>query len=84
MTMPVTDHGSDDRIQLAVGGPEQVRAPAGAQSAWKVSMLLFDESNKQVGRNMAFSLSNDARRLPVKLQAALAAGSFVMVPREAR
>ena len=47
-------------------------------------MLLFDESDKQVGRNMACSLSNDARGLPVKLQAALAVSSFVMVLREAR
>jgi hypothetical protein len=33
---------------------------------------------------MAFWLSNDPRRLPVKLQADLAIGSFVMVLREAR
>jgi Protein of unknown function (DUF3108) len=42
------------------------------------------QSNEQIGRNMAFWLSNDPRRLPVKLQADLAIGSFVMVLREAR
>jgi hypothetical protein len=41
-------------------------------------------ANKQVGRNMAFWLPNDPRRLPVKRQADLAVGSFVMVLREAR
>jgi len=84
MTMPVTDDGSNYRIQLDVGAPEQVRAPVGAQSAWKIMMLVFDPSNKQIGRNMAFWLSDDPRRLPIKLQADLAVGSFVMVLREAR
>ncbi len=54
------------------------------QEKRKVTTLVFDESNKQVGRNMAFTLSNDARRLPVKRRAELAGGSFVMVLREAR
>ena len=67
-----------------VGAPEQVRAPVGAQSAWKIMMLVFDQSNKQIGRNMAFCLQRPGRRLPIKLQADLAVGSFVMVLREAR
>ncbi len=54
------------------------------QDKLKITTLVFDESNKHFGRDMAFTLSNDARQLPVKRRIELAGGRFVMVLREAR
>lgn len=84
MTMPVTDGGHNYRVQLDVGPIERVRAPIGETRAWKVSTLVFDDANQQVLRNMAFWISDDVRRLPVKFQAELAVGSFVLALRQAQ
>ncbi len=84
LTMPVSDDGLNYRVQLMVSAAERVRVPLGDLDAWKVTTTILDEANKQVGRNMAFWLSNDARRLPIKLQAELPVGSFVLALREVR
>jgi hypothetical protein len=82
MTMPVSDNGTTYRVQLSVGQTERVRAPIGVTNAWKVSTVVVDDAGRQVGRNLAFWISDDARRLPVKIQADLAVGSFVLALRQ--
>jgi hypothetical protein len=84
MTMPVSDNGLNYKVQFDVGALERVRAPIGEQSALKVKLSVFDDKNKPVGRNVAIWMSDDARRLPVKLQADLPVGSFNLLLREAR
>lgn len=84
MTMPVSDNGINYKGQFEIGAPERVKTGAGEVSAWRLRLSLFDDKNQPVGRNMAIWLSDDARRLPVKLQADLAVGSFNLVLRDAR
>ena len=84
MTMPVSDNGENYKVQIDVGAAERVRTPMGEVSAWKVRPTVFDSKNHTVGRNMAIWLSDDARRLPVKFQAELPVGSFILTLREAR
>jgi hypothetical protein len=84
MTMPVCDNGTNYKVQIDIGAQERVRTPMGEVTAWKVKPTIFDDKSRPVGRNIAFWLSDDARRLPVKLQADLPVGSFVLVLREAR
>jgi hypothetical protein len=83
MTMPISDNGGTFRAQLSVAGTERVKAPIGEMNAWKVSATVSDEANRQVGRPMTFWISDDARRLPVKVQLDLAVGSFVVALRQA-
>ena len=45
---------------------------------------MFDNRNQPVGRNIAIWISEDARRLPVKLTADLPVGNFELLLREAR
>jgi hypothetical protein len=84
MTMPVSDDGVVYKIQLDVGAPERVKTPAGEFSAWHLKPTVFDAKNQQVGRNVAIWISNDARRIPVKLQAELPLGSFNLVLSDVR
>jgi hypothetical protein len=84
MTMPVSDNGINYKVQFDVGALEPVKTALGVQQAWRVTLSVFDDKNKSVGRNVAIWMSNDARRLPVKLQADLRVGSFNLTLREAR
>ena|SRR6266508_1343959 len=84
MTMPVSDDGVNYKGQFEIGAAERVRTGIGDVSAWRVQVTLFDDKNRTVGRNMALWISDDTRRLPVKLQAELTVGSFNLVLREAR
>jgi hypothetical protein len=84
MTMPVSDDGINYKGQFEIGPAERVRTGMGDVSAWRIKLTLFDDKNHAVGRNMALWISDDARRLPVKLQAELTVGSFNLTLREAR
>jgi len=84
MTMPVSDNGTNYKVQIDISAAERVRTPMGEVSAWKVRPTVFDSKNHTVGRNMAIWMSDDARRLPVKFQAELPVGSFILTLREAR
>jgi hypothetical protein len=84
MTMPVTDNGINYKVQFDVGGVEKVRTPMGEQPALKVRLSVFDDKNAAVGKNVAIWISEDARHLPVKLQADLPVGSFNLLLREAK
>ena len=84
ITMPVSDSGKTYKVQMDVGKPEQVRTPLGEMRAVRLKPSVFDASGQPVGRNMAIWISDDARRLPIKFQAELPIGSFVLVLRDAR
>ena len=84
MTMPVTDNGINYKVQFDAGVPERVRTPMGEQAALKVRLSVFDDKNQPVGKNVAIWMSQDARHLPVKLQADLPVGSFNLLLREVK
>ena len=84
MTMPITEEGQTYGLRLDIGRPELLKVPFGELSAIKVNPTLTDDSGKPFGRNMAIWLSDDARRLPLKIQAELSIGSFVLALRTAQ
>lgn len=84
MTMPVSDNGENYRVQFGVGGPERIRTPLGEMRAWRLTPTISDSKNQRVGKGLSIWLSDDARRLPLKLEAELAVGSFVLTLRQAR
>jgi uncharacterized protein DUF3108 len=84
MTMPVTDNGINYKVRFDVAGQERVRTPLGDQPAWKVKLSVFDDKSAPVGPNVAIWMGDAPRRLPVKLQADLAVGSFNLTLRDAR
>jgi hypothetical protein len=84
MTMPVSDAGTNYKGQFEIGPSERVKTGIGELTAWRIKLTLFDDQNRAVGRNLALWISDDARRLPVKLQAELTVGSFNLILRDAR
>jgi len=84
ITMPVCDGGDLYRATIVVGARELVRTGLGPMNALKIVPAVTDSRGRPSGRGMALWITDDARRLPVKLQAELAVGSFVLVLREAK
>jgi hypothetical protein len=82
--MPVTSGGDVYRVSLHYGPPESVSTPAGRFQAWKVTINAVDQDNKPAARSMAVWFSNDARKLPVKMEAGLPVGSFTLTLSSAR
>lgn len=76
--MPVVVNGQVYRVLMTVTGKERVRCGLGEVNAWRITPTLVDERDQQDGRDMAVWISDDARRLPVKLQGELPLGAFVL------
>lgn len=84
MTMPISDNGENLKAQFEIGAIEKVKTRLGELGAVRVKLALVDAKNHPVGRNTAIWISNDPRRLPLKLQADLPVGSFVLLLRDVR
>jgi hypothetical protein len=84
MTMPVSDSGRNYKMVLQVAGPERLKTSLGEMGVWRLRPTLYDADNQPVGRDVNIWLSDDERRLPVKLEGNLPLGSFVLTLREAR
>jgi hypothetical protein len=84
ITMPVTDSGRIYKVQVTVGGREPLRAAGQTMNAWRITLSATDDKGKSAGRPMSMWISDDERKLPLKLQADLAVGSFQLTLREAR
>jgi hypothetical protein len=83
-TTPVADSGALYTVKVDVGAPAQVKVPLGEFAAWNLKAGITDAQGQPVWKNIAVWISNDARRLPVKLQAELPVGQFALALREAR
>lgn len=79
INMPIVDGGDTYTARLQISAPEPLTTPVGAFSAWRVTPTLLDGKGKAVtNRRITLWLSNDARKLPLKLQAGLPVGNFVL------
>jgi hypothetical protein len=83
-TLPIVVNGHVYRVQVTVGGRERVRCGLGDVEAWRLTPTILDETDRADGGDMALWISTDARRLPLKLQAALPVGTFVLTLSSAR
>ena len=82
-SLPVLDEGSLYRVNASVGPPEQVAVPLGTLEAVKLNVSILDPENQPVAQNAAVWVTTDRQRLPIKMQADLAVGSFVLLLRSA-
>jgi hypothetical protein len=83
ITVPVTDSGELYTVRMMIGARAPIRTPAGTFNAWRLVPLATDSEGQQVDNNIVIWMSDDARRLPVKLEAELPVGTFVLVLRSA-
>ena len=74
-SIPICDAGGAYVVQIQVGAVESVKTGIGDIRAFKVTPVL-PASHSAAARRLTIWLSEDARRLPVRMQAQLAVGSF--------
>jgi hypothetical protein len=84
VAVSVADSGGLYRLQVTVGAPEQVSVPFGSATAWNLKGFIADAQGQPVWNNISIWISNDARRLPLKMQAELPVGAFVLALRNAQ
>ena len=83
-TMPVINNGENYRMDAKVVAKETVATPVGQLAAWKLVPAVFDEHGKPTAEKLGLWISDDARKLPLKLEADLAVGRFVVVLRDVK
>ncbi|MDR1989586.1 MAG: DUF3108 domain-containing protein [Acidobacteriaceae bacterium] len=83
-SVPVVDNGSMYSVDFATSGPERVTVPLGSLDAWKMALRITNAEKNQVGGAIAVWFSSDARHVPVKIEAELPVGTFMLALREAR
>jgi hypothetical protein len=83
-TMAISDNGGNLSAQFETGAIERIKTRLGELNAWRVRLSLVDAKSQPMGRNTAIWISDDQRRLPLKVQADLAVGSFVLLLRDVR
>ena len=77
-SMPICDAGESYTVQITVGGVETVKTGIGDVRAWKITPVL-PAGNPGGAKRLSLWLSDDPRRLPVRMQAQLAVGSFDLI-----
>jgi hypothetical protein len=83
-TLAVISDGALYNVRVTVAGREPVDTPTGRQTAWKLVPQVLDSRGKPAGDELTIWISDDARRLPLRIDARLDVGVFRLVLREAR
>jgi hypothetical protein len=81
--MPVTDAGDIYRVQMQVAAVESLKTPLGTMNALKVVPVIATPKGAPPPRGIAIWFSDDARRLPLRIEAQLAVGKFTVTLRKA-
>lgn len=81
--MSICDNGNLYKVSIAVGGPELITTGIGEISALRVTPTIDAPAGESPGRGFVIWFSNDARRLPVRMEAQFVVGQFTLVLRQA-
>jgi hypothetical protein len=73
--IPIIDSGKAYTMRVRVGGVESIKTGLGTLPALKLSMSIVDADGKAEGSGFSLWLSEDGRKLPLKISAGLAVGS---------
>jgi hypothetical protein len=76
--MPVTDAGDVYKVQMQVVATEPLKTPVGTLNALKIVPVITAPKGAEPPRGIAIWLSDDAHRWPLKIEAQLAVGKFVV------
>jgi hypothetical protein len=84
LSVPVVIEGRERRLRVTVADREPVACGLGRIPAWRLLPALDADGDPNDAKDIVLWLSDDARRLPVKLEAALPVGSFALTLTAAR
>ncbi|MCA1560176.1 MAG: DUF3108 domain-containing protein [Acidobacteria bacterium] len=77
-SMSICDNGNVYTVQVAVGGVESITTGIGTASAIRVTPTITAPEGESPGGGFVIWLTNDARRLPVRMEAQLPVGKFAL------
>lgn len=78
LLVPIVFNGTVVNVRITVGAREQVSSRLGPLTAWHLTPVVDDEGELEA-RKMSLWISDDARRLPLRMQVELPLGSFDLV-----
>ena len=81
--MPVSDNGNIYRVQMQVGASEPVKTGLGTITGLRITPVITGP-DKDSPRGLSLWISDDARRLPLKMEAQLLVGKFTVTLRQVR
>ena len=80
---PVASNGRLYNVQVTVHGRETIQTPLGAQGAWRLTPAIQQlEPDGGEPRRIVLWLSDDGRRLPLRVEVDMPVGTFNLVLRE--
>ena len=75
ISIPIIDSGKVYTMRVTMGGVESVKSGLGTQPALKLTMRIVDADGKAEGSGFSLWLSEDGRKLPLKISMGLTVGS---------
>jgi len=78
VTVPLCDGGRQYKVLFTVEDRETLKTTAVTAPAWRLSVKVTDDRGQTPGRGLYIWISDDDRRLPMKVKAELPVGSFVL------
>ncbi len=75
--MPVADNGQIYKVQMQVGAVEPVKTGLGTINGLKITPVITGP-DKDAPKGLALWISDDARRLPLRMEAQLMVGKFTV------
>jgi len=83
--MPMAFNGNLYQVQVTIERRESLRTPLGTLPAWRLAPVLLDDGKPTDSpRGMVLWISDDGRRLPLKMQVELPTGRFDLTISSAR
>jgi hypothetical protein len=84
-TLPLSSNGRNYRVRISVGRREELATPLGRLPAWRVTPLIQDDKGEAATtRNLTVWMSDDGRRLPLRMEVDLPVGTFQLTLTSAR
>ena len=83
-TIPVSDGGRVFRVRVTVRGREQLATRLGQIMAWRIEPVIMDDAGEIGARTLRLWISDDAKKLPLLMEAEMAVGTFTLTLRGAR
>lgn len=75
---PVADSGKLYRVEFAVAGRESVRTGSASVSAWRIVPTIRRADGRAESSGIVLWISDDRRRVPLRITVDLALGAFVL------
>jgi hypothetical protein len=83
VTIPVSDGGRVFTVQATVRGRERLSTRLGQVMAWRIEPVITGDSGEIGAQKLTLWISDDARKLPLLMEAEMGIGTFTLTLRSA-